>query len=115
VLASKELRRLLRAYLQDGEVRAEAPLDLLLKDCLALRRVEESPASLELDAGRTTLVYRANEGAPRDGAVLDAATVRALEQIVWEEGEYEFDALTRVARRFPEIAAPALQRAANAH
>lgn len=113
VLASKELRRLLRAYLQDGEARAEAPLDLMLKDCLALRRVEESPASLELDAGRTTLVYRANGGAPSDGAVLDAATVRALEQIVWEEGEYEFDALTRVARRFPEIAAPALQRAAN--
>lgn len=113
VLASKELRRLLRAYFRDGEVRAEAPLDLLLKDCLALRRVEESPASLELDAGRTTLVYRANGGAPRDGGVLDAATVRSLEQIVWEEGEYEFDALTRVARRFPEIAAPALQRAAN--
>jgi hypothetical protein len=113
VLASKDLRRLFRAYLRDGEVRAEAPLDLLLKDCLALRRVEESPASLELEAGRTTLVYRANGGAPRDGAVLDAATVRSLEQIVWEEGEYEFDALTRVARRFPEIAAPALQRAAN--
>jgi hypothetical protein len=113
VLASKELRRLLRAYLQDGGVRAEAPLDLLLKDCLALRRVEESPASLELDASRTTLVYRANGGAPRGGAVLDVATVRSLEQIVWEEGEYEFDALTRVARRYPEIAAPALQRAAN--
>jgi hypothetical protein len=113
VLASKDLRRLLRAYLRDDAVRAEAPLDLLLKDCLALRRVEESPASLELDADRTTLVYRANGGAPRDDAVLDAATVRSLKQILWEDCEYEFDALTRVARRFPELAAPALLRAAN--
>jgi hypothetical protein len=113
VAASKDLRRLMRAYLRDGDVRAEAPLDLLLKDCLALRRVEESPASLELDASRTTLVYRANGGAPSDRTVLDAATVRSLEQILWQEGEYEFEALAVVARRFPELAAPALQRASS--
>ncbi len=114
VVSSKELRRLLRAYLRDPAMRAAAPADLFLKDCLALQRIGESAASLELSADRTTLVYRTNGSEAPDNAVLDVATVRSLEQIVWEDGGYEFDALTRVARRFPELAAPALAGAAGA-
>ena len=78
-----------------------------------MQRIGESAASLELSPNRTTLVYRTN-GSKKDSAMLDAATVRSLEQIVWEDGGYEFDALTRVARHFPELAAPALAGAAGA-
>ena len=114
VLGSKELRRLLRAYLGNPQSRAEAPIEALLKDLLTLKLVGESPASLELNADRKILVYRANGDRPRGRAVLDPETVRALEQIVWDHGGvYRFDALTLVARRFPELAAPALARAVS--
>lgn len=133
VLASKELRRLLRAYLTSPETRAEAPLDLLLKDFSRLRLVGESRTDLELVADGKTLVYRTNASGSRGEVTLDAATVRSLEQIVWDHsavgtsvtskegprisvtldgGRYEFQALPLVARRFPALAAPALQRAA---
>jgi hypothetical protein len=125
VLGSKELRRLLRAYLGSPEARAETPLDVLLKDLFRLQLVGEAPVALELDAERKTLVYRTNGSRPESAAVLDPATVGDLEQIVWDNSEakssvewtddlYEFEALTLVARRFPELAAPALERAASA-
>lgn len=115
VATSKELRRLLRAYLGSSEARAEAPLDLVLKDFLRLRLVGESGAGLELDDERKTLVYRTGTG---DGASLDTATVQALERIVWADsavldGVYDFEALAPVARRFPDLAVPALERAAR--
>jgi hypothetical protein len=134
VLSSKELRRLLRAYLASPEARAEAPLDLLLKDLFRLWLVGQSPTSLELDDHHKLLVYRTN-GSRRDGDVLEPETVRSLEQIVWdhtatgptvvstarprvsvtlEGGRHEFEALATVARRFPGLAAPALARAASA-
>jgi hypothetical protein len=121
VFASRELRRLLRAYLGSREARAETTIDLLLKDVFRLRLVSEARASLELDTARRRLVYRSNGGGQRDGAALDATTVRTLEAILWDhseadpaEGVYEFRALTLVARRFPELAAPALRQAADA-
>ena len=133
VLTSKELRRLLRAYLTLPEARAEAPLDLLLKDLFRLRLLGQSGTDLELDTDRKTLVYRTNTSGSRNGVALDAATVQSLERIVWDHsavgtsvtskqgprisvtldgGRYEFQALLLVARRFPALAAPALQRAA---
>jgi hypothetical protein len=133
VLASKELRRLLRAYLASPEARAEAPADLLLKDLLRLWLVGQSRASLELEDNRKMLVYRTNGVRSRNGVVLDPATVRSLEQIVWDHSEggtsvtsaarprvsvtleggvHEFEALAIVARRFPALAVPALRRAA---
>jgi hypothetical protein len=132
VLTSKELRRLLRAYLSSPEARAEAPLDLLLKDLFRLWLVGQSQANLELDGEGKTLVYRTNGSSSRNGVALDPATVRSLEQIVWvhaadgsvtsttrprvsvtlEGGVHEFAALAVVARRFPALAVPALRRAA---
>jgi hypothetical protein len=125
VLASKELRRLLQAYLGNRDARAEASVDHVLKDLFRLSLVAEAQASAELDAERKTLIYRTNGGRASGHAVLDPATVRSLEQILWEhseadssisweQGVYELDALTLVARRFPELAAPALARAAAA-
>ena len=134
-LGSKELRRLLRAYLRSPEARAEAPVQLLLKDLFRLNLVGESRTTAELvDDGRR-LVYRTPPSDSRNGVALDPATVRTLEQIVWDhsaagtsvtsksrprisvtldEGIHEFRALTLVARRFPELAAPALARASRA-
>jgi hypothetical protein len=135
VLTSKELRRLLRAYLASADARAEAPLDLLVKDLFRLWLVGHSPTILELDGDAKTLVYRTTERVSQNGAVaLDPATVRTLEQIVWDHsaagsdvtsktrprisvtldaGVHEFEALTPLARRFPELATPALRRAAS--
>jgi hypothetical protein len=133
VLASKELRRLLRAYLASPEARAETPADLLLKDLFRLWLVGQTRAQLELDNEHKILVYRTYANGSRDGVALDPATVRSLEQIVWdhsaggtsvtssarprvsvtlEGGVHEFEALAVVARRFPMLAAPALRRAA---
>jgi hypothetical protein len=119
VATSKELRRLLRAYLASSEARAEAPLDLVLKDFLRLRLIGETRASLELDDDRKTLVYRTTTGGGANGTALDAATVRALERIVWDDSAlldgavYHFEALAPIARRFPDLAVPALVRAAR--
>lgn len=107
VLASKELRRLMRAYLGSADARREASIDLLLEDLFRLRLVGEAHSVLELDPDCKTLVYRTNGGTPERGAELDPETVRSLEHILWDD-EYEFRALTLVARRFPELAAPAL-------
>jgi hypothetical protein len=133
VFASKELRRLMRAYLRSAEARAEAPVDLVVKDLFRLWLAGQSRTTLELEADGKMLVYRTNESASRNGVALDAATVQSLEQIVWdhsagsssvtakkhpqitvmlEGGVHEFWALALVARRFPELAAPALARAA---
>jgi hypothetical protein len=133
-LGSKELRRLLRAYLRSSGARAEAPMQVLLKDLFRLSLVRESRTEIELDADRRRLVYRTSEGASQDAVSLDPATVRSLEQIVWDHsagsstvtsksrphasvtldgGVHEFQALAILARRFPELAAPALARAAD--
>jgi hypothetical protein len=117
VATSKELRRLFGAYLASSEARAEAPLDLVLKDFFRLRLVGRSPAALELQ-GERRLVYRTIPDGSRNGAALDAATVRTLEQIVWDDspldrGAYDFAALAVLARRFPDLAVPALERAAR--
>jgi hypothetical protein len=132
VLASKELRRLLQAYLASAEARAEAPLELVLKDLFRLWLVGQSPTALELDDEGRVLVYRTDSDARRNGAELDPATVRSLERIVWDHsaagssvvstarprvsltldgGVHDFAALAVVARRFPALAAPALRRA----
>lgn len=134
VLMSKELRRLLRAYLASPEAREEAPAGAILRDFFRLSLVGQLPTDVDLDADGKTVVFRTNPDGPANGVVLDAATVEALEQIVWdhssvgtsvvakerprvsvllEEGRYEFLALTVVARRFPALAASALQRAAS--
>jgi hypothetical protein len=133
VLAWKELRRLLRAYLSSPDARAEAPVDLLLKDLYRLWLVGQSQTKLELDHASRTLVYRTNGDASPDGVVLDAATVGSLQQIVWDDssggavtstvrtrgsvalegGAHDFEALALVARRFPTLAAAALRRAAE--
>jgi hypothetical protein len=125
VAGSKELRRLLSAYLASPDARAEASVDALLKDLFRLRLVRDAPTCVELDVGRSRLVYRTNGERPEGASpVLDPTTVRSLEQIVWDnseaedtaawtEEEYEFEALTVVARRFPELAAPALSKAAG--
>jgi hypothetical protein len=134
-LGSKELRRLLRAYLGSAEARAEAPIQVVLKDLFRLNLVGEARTTMELDDDRKRLVYRTTADGSRNGTVaLDPATVQALEQIVWDhsgvgstvtshtrprisvtldDGIHEFEALTLVARRFPELAAPALRRAAT--
>src|SRR5581483_10717404 len=75
VLASKELRRLLRAYLASSEARAEAPVDLLLKDLLRLWLVGQVRTSLELDDAQKVLMYRTDAGASGNGVALDPATV----------------------------------------
>jgi hypothetical protein len=133
VLTWKELRRLLRAYLASAEARAEAPVDLLLKDLFRLWLVGQSRTNLELDDAQRILVYRTDTSSSRNGIELDPATVRSLKQIVWdhsaggasvtstsrprvsvalEGGVHEFEALAVVARRFPTLAVPALRRAA---
>lgn len=133
-LGDKTLRRLLRAYLGNAEARADAPVHALLKDFYRLQLIRESPTSLELEDGRT-LIYRTGESEPRNGVTLDTATVGSLERIVWdhsaagalvtsraspgvsvtlEAGVHAFSALTPVARRFPELALPALRWAAGA-
>ena len=134
VLTSTELRRLLRAYLGSAEARAEAPLDLLLKDLFRLTLVRQSRACVELDAAGKALLYRTSVERSQNGVTLEPATVQGLESIVWdhsavgpfvtsetrprvsvtlEDGLYEFQALTLVARRFPALAAPALRRAVS--
>jgi hypothetical protein len=133
VSTSKELRRLVLAYLRNAEARAEAPPELILRDLVRLWLVGQTQASLELDADRSTLVYRSGGTGSQNGVDLDPAVVRSLETIVWDhsaggssirsrerphvsvrlEGDaYEFEGLTLIARRFPELAAPALRRAA---
>jgi hypothetical protein len=132
--ASRELRRLMRSYLRSPEARAEAPPESLVKDLFRLWLAGQARATLELDADRKTLVYRTNGSASANGSALDAATVGSLERIVWdhsadgspvtsrerprvsvavEGGAHEFKALLLVARRFPELAAPALRQAAD--
>jgi hypothetical protein len=131
-LGSEDLRRLLRAYLGCHAARAEAPIDLLFKDFFRLRLIGESPTSLEVE-GRT-LVYRTEVSGSQNAVTLDSATVRSLDQIVWDHsavgtsvsskedprisvtldgGTHEFQAFTPLARRFPELAVPALDRAAR--
>ncbi len=132
-LGDEALRKLLRAYLGSSEARADAPLHLLLKDFYRLQLIRESPTSLELEDGGT-LVYRTGESGSRNGVTLDAAIVGSLERIVWDHsavgpsvaskehpgvsitldgGRHTFPALTPVARRFPELALPALRWAAG--
>jgi hypothetical protein len=133
-LASKELRRLLRAYLSDAEARAEVPMELVLKDLFRLWLVGQTRTSLELDDDHRKLVYRTNAQSSRNGIVLASGVVRSLEQIVWDHsadsslvtsrerprvsvkldgGVYEFDGIVVVGRRFPELAAPVLSWAAS--
>jgi len=135
VLGSKELRGLLRAYLGSDDARAEAPLEIFLKDLLRLWLVGQTRTNLELDAAREKLVYRTDGVGRAPGPALESAVVRSLVRIVWdhsrggssvtskkrphvsvtlEGGIYEFEGLTLVARRFPELAAPALRWAARA-
>lgn len=134
VLASPELRRLLRAYVASSEARAEAPFELVIKDFTRLRLVGEWPTELELHGEGKTLVFRSDPSATGNGVALDEAAIRTLEQIVWDHSAigssvtskqrprismtldgctYEFHALAAVARRFPALAAPALRRAAR--
>jgi len=134
-LGSRERRRLLRAYLGSPEARAEAPVHALLKDLFRLELISESPTVAQLDDDGKRLVYRTDANVTKNGgALLDPAIVSALEEIVWDHsaagpfitsksrprisitldgGVHEFEALTLVARRFPELAAPALQHAAG--
>lgn len=135
VLGRRDLRRLLLAYLGNADARAGAPLDLLLKDFFRLRLVEQAPTTAELSADGTRLLYRTcPDSSASTGLSLDPVTVRTLEQIVWDnsgvgtivtwrnrprvpvmldDGVYAFRALTAVARCFPELAAPALERSAR--
>jgi hypothetical protein len=134
VLTSRALRQLLRAYLASSEARAEAPVDLLLKDLFRLWLMSQSRTSMELNSNRSVLVYRTSADTARNGVALDPATVSSLEQIVWDHsaggspvtskasprvsvildgGMYEFEALALVARRFPTLVAPALRQAAR--
>jgi hypothetical protein len=126
---------LLRAYLTSAEARAEAPVQILLKDLFRLDLVGESRTAVELTDDGKRLVYRTTQSESQNGIALEPKAIRALEQIVWDhsavgssvtskrrprisvsldEGIHEFEALTLVARRFPELAAPALARAARA-
>jgi hypothetical protein len=131
-LMTNELRPLLLAYVRSSAARAEAPPQLVLKDFFNLRLVAAATTSLELDASRKSLVFR-TVSVPGDGVRLDATMVGSLEQIVWdhsagslvtfkerprvavipEGGVHDFRALTSVARRFPELALPALRWAAK--
>jgi hypothetical protein len=134
VFASRELRRLMRSYLRSPAARAEASPESLAKDLFRLWLAGQARATLELDAERKTLVYRTDGDASANGVALDAATVGSLERIVWDHsadgspvtsrerprvtvtvdgGAHEFKALLLVARRFPELAAPALRQAAQ--
>jgi hypothetical protein len=134
VLTSKELRRLLYAYLRSEAARAEAPVDLVLQDFLKLSLIAQNRIHAELADGGTTLLYRSDLSEPPGGIVLDPDTVRSLQHIVWDNtaaggsvtssayprvsvtldaGRHEFRALTLVTRRFPMLAAPALTRAAE--
>jgi hypothetical protein len=134
-LDDEHLRRLLRAYLASPAARADTPIHLLFKDFFRLKLIGESRTSLELEQDGRTLVYRTVENGSGGGASLDAGTVRSLEQIIWDhsavgvavtsrdhprisvtldEGVHVFPALTAVARRFPELALPALLSAADA-
>jgi hypothetical protein len=133
-LGSKELRRLLRAYLASAQARAEAPIQVLLKDLFRLDLVGESPTTVELADDGKRLIYRTTASKSQNGVALDPMTIRGLEQIMWDhsaagtsvtskrrpqisvslhDGIHEFQALTLLARRFPELAAPALVRAAD--
>lgn len=133
-LERKHLRKLLVAYLGSPPTRAEAPLHVLLKDLFRLRLIAQSQTNLELDQGRKRLTFRSGRNPSNGGVVLDAATVRSLEQILWDhsavdssaalrenprvsvtldEGIYDFEGLAPVARRFPELVLPALQWAAH--
>ena len=132
-LTTKELRQLLLAYLHSPAVREEVPAHLLLRDLFRLRLISESPTSVELDADKRLVFRTAAAGSQNGVARLDASTVGALTAIVWDHsaagssvaskhrprvsvtldgGMYEFHALPLVARRFPELAAPALEWAA---
>jgi hypothetical protein len=134
VLGSKELRQLLAAYLRSREARAEAPIDLLLEDLFKLKLLGQAATIVELDADRKRLLYRSNGNIRECGITLDVAAVQSLTQIIWDHsavgssitsserprvsvrldgGVHEFQALTRVARRFPAAAAVALKRAAG--
>jgi hypothetical protein len=134
-LGSKDLRRLLRAYLGSSAARAEAPVHVLLKDFFRLKLIAESPTGIALERDGETLVFRTTSGnGARETADLDAATVLSLERIVWDHsavgssvtwrshprisvsldrGMHEFEALTPLARRFPELTALALNWAAR--
>ena len=133
-LEIKHLRRLLFAYLGSPAARAESSLQVLLKDLFRLRLIAQTPTSLELDSGRRTAVFRSDGSQSYAAVPLDAATVRSLDRIVWdhsalgssaalvesprvsvtlEEGIFEFEALAPVARRFPDLALPALRWAAH--
>jgi len=109
VSASKEHRRLLRAYLASPGARAEVPLDLLLKELFRLRLAGKAQAVPELSADGASLVYRAPGDSPSGGGPLDTQAVRSLERIVWAD-RYELAALAAMARRFPELVAPLLPR-----
>lgn len=134
VLTSKELRRLLAAYLASAEAREEAAVAAVLRDFFRLRLVGGLSTDVALDEHQRTLVFRTSPSGSGNGVLLDPAIVESLEQIVWdhssagtsvdveerprvsvtlEGGVYEFQALTVVARRFPELAAQALRRAAS--
>jgi hypothetical protein len=133
VLTSKELRRVLRAYLASPDTRAEAPMDVVLKDLFRLWLVGQTRTKLELDDAGEVLVYRTEPDASTNGIVLEPATVQSLRRIVWdhsqggdavtsttrprvsitlEGGVHDFEALAIVAQHFPALAAPALRRAA---
>jgi len=134
VLTSRPLRRLLRAYLASSEARAEAPIDLLLKDFFRLWLMSQTRTRVEFDEKRKILVYRTNAGTAQNGVALDPTIVGSLNQIVWDHsaggssvtskaaprvsitlngGVHEFEALTTVARRFPVLVARALRQAAG--
>jgi hypothetical protein len=132
VSTSTEVRRLMRAYLRNSEARAEAPPELVFKDLVRLWLVGQTRTNLELDVDRATLTFRSDSNNSQPGPALESSVVRSLKRIVWdhssegwsvaskerphisvklEGGMYEFEGLTLVAQRFPELAAPALRRA----
>lgn len=133
-LTTRELRRLLLAYLASPAARAEVPVHLLLKDLLRLRLLGDFRTSVELVSEGKTLVYRTERTDAGNGVIVDAATVRTVEQIVWdhsavgslvtskqrphfsvtlEEGRHTFEALRPLTRHFPELVVSALRRAAT--
>ena len=67
--------------------------------------------------GKTTLAHEVADGA-QSATWFDLVTAAgfhffAESSVEWKEDVYEFEALTLVARRFPELVAPALVRAAG--
>lgn len=109
-------------------------MQILLKDLFRLDLVGESRTAVELTHDGKRLVYRTTESAAQNEIALEPKAIRALEQIVWDhsaagssvtskrrphisvsldKGIHQFEALTLVARRFPELAARALTRAAD--